>query len=89
MRNKPERRDYEIESTANFIPDFPSRLPWAGNGVMERFPSKFVLLDLRDRWALSTHHPVLCNVWGHVGSEISSWPASASARNSSAVTSEL
>lgn len=42
-----------------------------------------MLSELGDRWALSSHHPVLCNVWGRVGSELSSWPASASARNSS------
>lgn len=34
LRSKGERHDYEIESTANFIPDFPSRLPWADNGAM-------------------------------------------------------
>lgn len=34
LRSKGERPDYEIESTANFIPDFPSCLLWADNGVM-------------------------------------------------------
>lgn len=56
---------------------------------MWRFPSKVVLLELGDRWALSSHHPVFGNVWGRVGSELSNWLASASTRNSSEVTSEL
>lgn len=33
LRSKGERCDYEIEFTANFIPDFPFRLPWADKGV--------------------------------------------------------
>lgn len=34
LRSKGERPDYEIESTANFIPDLSSCLPWADNEVM-------------------------------------------------------
>lgn len=33
LRSKGERCNYEIEFTANFIPDFPFRLPWADKGV--------------------------------------------------------